>query len=211
MLDQETGPDAGIAPLWLPTLQELARRASHEIKNALNGVAVNLEVLRSRLDRAAGQGEAVAAATVPFANTAAQQLEELSALSDALLTMTRAINGRADVVVLTRRAVRLTAAIARAEGRAVTLVEPQIAAPLTAVNADVVRWLIVRLLLDGLGEQRSLALSIAEGPVVVMNASPQPLPELDPELGAAAESFGVRLTSDAGAWMVRFPPLSDLT
>lgn len=211
MLDHETRQDAGVAPLWLPTLQELARRSAHEIKNALNGVAVNLEVVRSRLDRAAGQGETVAVATAPFARTASDQLEELAALADALLAMTRVIGGQADVVVLTRRAVRLAASIARAEGRAVVLDVAGVDASVTTASADVVRWIVVRLLLDGLGEDRSLTVTVGEGPIVLVSAAPQPLPELDVEFCAAATSFGVGLTHDNGGWLVRFPPMADLT
>ncbi len=211
MLDHETRHDTGVAPLWLPTLQELARRSAHEIKNALNGVAVNLEVVRSRLDRAVGQGDTVAVATAPFARTASEQLEELAALADALLTMTRVIGGQTDVVVLTRRAVRLAASIARAEGRAVVLDAAAVEAPLTAASADVVRWIVVRLLLDGLGEDRSLTVTVREGLAVRVSAAPQSLPELDVELCAAAASFDVVLTHDNGGWLVRFPPIADLT
>src|SRR5690606_24522219 len=76
MLDQDTKA----AEHWLPTLQELAGRTSHEIKNALNGVAVNLEVLRSRLERGAGEGDAVAASVAPFARSASEQLDVLAEL-----------------------------------------------------------------------------------------------------------------------------------
>ena len=40
------------AALWLAALQRTAVRGSHAMKNALNGVAVNLEVVRSRVQRA---------------------------------------------------------------------------------------------------------------------------------------------------------------
>jgi len=37
--------------LWLDTLQRICTRAAHELKGALNGVSVNLEVVRSRSER----------------------------------------------------------------------------------------------------------------------------------------------------------------
>ena len=38
--------------LWLETLQRICGRAAHELKGALNGASVNLEVVRSRATRA---------------------------------------------------------------------------------------------------------------------------------------------------------------
>lgn len=46
------------------------RRLAHEVRNAMNGVAVSLEVARSRAGRGAAPGE-----VYPFLETAAQQLE----------------------------------------------------------------------------------------------------------------------------------------
>ena len=37
--------------LWLAVVQRLMGRASHDVKDSLNGVAVNLEVIRSRAAR----------------------------------------------------------------------------------------------------------------------------------------------------------------
>lgn len=38
------------APDWLPVLREIARASRHDLRNALNGLVVNLEVVRSRKD-----------------------------------------------------------------------------------------------------------------------------------------------------------------
>lgn len=35
---------------WLPVLREIARTSRHDLRNALNGLVVNLEVVRSRKD-----------------------------------------------------------------------------------------------------------------------------------------------------------------
>ena len=46
-------PEAGDARvLWLAMVQRLMGRAAHDVKDSLNGVAVNLEVIRSRAARA---------------------------------------------------------------------------------------------------------------------------------------------------------------
>ena len=65
--------DAGV--LWPAALQRALARAAHDVKDALNGVSVNLEVVRSRASRA----DTPASAVAPFAEAAAQQLERLTA------------------------------------------------------------------------------------------------------------------------------------
>ena len=35
-------------PQWVPVLRDLARASRHDLRNALNGLVVNLEVVRSR-------------------------------------------------------------------------------------------------------------------------------------------------------------------
>ena len=62
------GPE--VAALWLATLQRAMGRASHDVKDALNGVVVNLEVIRGR----AARPEMPAAAVAPFAEAAGQQV-----------------------------------------------------------------------------------------------------------------------------------------
>ena len=46
------------------------KRLAHEVRNAMNGVAVSLEVARSRAGRGAAPGE-----VYPFLETASEQLE----------------------------------------------------------------------------------------------------------------------------------------
>jgi len=75
--------DAGV--LWLAALQRALDRAAHDVKDALNGVSVNLEVVRSR----ASNTGAAASAIAPFAEAAAHQLDRLTALLDAVLALGR--------------------------------------------------------------------------------------------------------------------------
>lgn len=65
----------------LGIVREISRRAGHEIRNALNGVAVNVEVVRSRT-AAAGGGEVAS-----FAERAALQAGLASGLVDGLLAL----------------------------------------------------------------------------------------------------------------------------
>lgn len=67
-------------------VREILRRAGHELRNALSGVAVNLEVVRSRAARGDGAGDIKS-----FADRASSQISEASALADGVLALTRAM------------------------------------------------------------------------------------------------------------------------
>jgi len=66
----------------LDIVRDIIRRAGHEIRNALSGVAVNVEVVRSR---AAREGSATEIAS--FADRASAQIGEATALTNALLSL----------------------------------------------------------------------------------------------------------------------------
>lgn len=79
-------------PDWLPQLRQVIRGSAHETRNALNGVVVNLEVVRSRLARTAGGSEDV----LPFAEQAIGQAEELVKLNEAVGSLLLLISGAVD-------------------------------------------------------------------------------------------------------------------
>lgn len=107
-------PAAGDARvLWLAMVQRLMGRASHDVKDALNGVAVNLEVIRSRAEREGTPASAVAS----FAGAAGQQLERLTSLLEALLAVARPERDPVDVGVALRRVATLCAASAATGAR----------------------------------------------------------------------------------------------
>ena len=64
----------------------MIRRAGHELRNALSGVAVNVEVVRSRSGRVGGTGDVAS-----FAGRASAQVEEASALADGLLALVNSV------------------------------------------------------------------------------------------------------------------------
>jgi hypothetical protein len=66
----------------LDIVRVIIRRAGHEIRNALSGVAVNVEVVRSRVAR---QGPATEIAS--FAERAGAQIGEATALTNGLLSL----------------------------------------------------------------------------------------------------------------------------
>jgi hypothetical protein len=67
-------------------VREISRRGGHEIRNALNGVAVNSEVVRSRAVRMEEGSE-----IVPFAERAVLQVGVANALTEGLLALMGAV------------------------------------------------------------------------------------------------------------------------
>lgn len=79
--------DASRKPKEAPeAVREIIRRAGHELRNALSGVAVNVEVVRSRAVRDGSEKELTS-----FAERASAQVEEASKLTDGLLAVVGAI------------------------------------------------------------------------------------------------------------------------
>jgi len=120
--------------LWLAMVQRLMGRASHDVKDALNGVAVNLEVIRSRAEREGTPASAVAS----FAGAAGQQLERLSSLLEALLAVARPERDPVDVAVALRRVATLCAASGSAGGR-VEVDSDRAEDAITRLSGEVVR------------------------------------------------------------------------
>lgn len=100
---------------WVGALQHLAGRVAHEIKNPLNAVAVNLEVVRSRCER----GNVEPPAILPFATAAAGELERVTRLVEAMLALARP--ARRDLAALAGPVITLYDALASAEGGSVEL------------------------------------------------------------------------------------------
>jgi signal transduction histidine kinase len=143
--------------LWLGALGRLAGRAAHELKNPLNGLALNLEVVRSRSARAGTQGSALA----PYAAAAANELERAIPLVEALLVLARPLSSPVDLRVAMQPLVVLYGAIATAGGGSLDVVYE---AEHMFVNADgdTVRALVAEALDVTVGANLEVAGKIGE-------------------------------------------------
>jgi signal transduction histidine kinase len=130
--------------LWLATLQRLVGRASHDVKDSLNGVSVNLEVIRSR----AAAPNAPAASVAQFAEAAAQQLDRLSSLLDAVLAMGRAGREPTDVGAVLHRIATLCEASASPADAKVEIQQEELMVARTTVGSDAVRLALAAPLLE---------------------------------------------------------------
>lgn len=191
---------AEVGPLWLAALQELGDRVAHEVRNALNGAAVNLEVVRTRV------GVADAAKVAPFVELAAEQLAQVARLNDALLWVVRPAAAPTDVAATAERLVVLCAPIARADGGALEL-ERADHPCLTSAAPELVRLLLTRVLLDaaGAGAPARCVVGGAGAASVEVVCPGGPLRPLAEPLRLVAEAglVGVECASDR--YLLEFP------
>jgi K+-sensing histidine kinase KdpD len=133
-----------VAVFWLATLQRALGRASHDVKDALNGVSVNLEVIRSRATRP----DAPAATVAQFAEAATQQVDRLTTLIEAVLALGRPEREPVDVGVTLRRVATLCGASASSSDATVRVRDDGVHSALTRVRGDAVRLALAAPLLD---------------------------------------------------------------
>ena len=190
--------------LWLSALQEIGRRSGHEVRNALNGVAVNLEVVRARAARAGDDSVS------RFADTAAEQLEGLTRLTEALVGLLRPAPEPLDLVVEVDRLVAILGAAARADGGEVAVERRGPDSVRTPLPADVARPLLAGALLGAGARSARLCCEVdGEGaPTLRLTRRDEPLPQPPAELAALAEVAGVRADWRPDGWTMIFPPMA---
>jgi len=197
--------DAGA--LWLAALQRALARAAHDVKDALNGVSVNLEVVRSRASRA----DAAASSVAPFADAAAQQLERLTALLDAVLALGRSERGPVDLGITLRRVAALCSASNAASDARVTVREALVSDARTSVAIDAVRLALTAPLLDVVASRRgesreAVVCELADDgdSLVVRLLADRPVP-MPADAADVLRAAGVRWTDSGHELSVVFP------
>ena len=129
-----------IHALWQVALQEIVDRSAHEVKDSLNGVSLNLEVIRSRSTREGVAGKDLK----DFAEAASGQFETLTGRVEALLALgrsPRAATKGADVAVILKQLATLLVPAAKADGRVLQVKGDERGVP-TAAPALAVRLAI---------------------------------------------------------------------
>jgi signal transduction histidine kinase len=192
-------PPRVAAALWSETLQALAAAVAHDLRNALNAVAVNLEVVRVRSARGAD-----APAIAPFASTAAKSFEKAAVASEALLAFVRAEAGDADVAAIVVRLARLFAV---SERRTLDVSERSGGRARTRVPADVVRTAVARSVLAAFsdGDVVACEITVDDGIFLSVTGATRVPPLLDSALVAAVAPYGIRFASRAQSLELHFP------
>lgn len=208
--DAAPGPpvDAAVAAEWLGRLYELGRPATHEMRNALNGLAVNLEVVRSRSARPGAKASDVAR----FAEAAVEQLEAVSALAEDLLSFMRPVAEPVELEALVARSVALLGAMARGHGGAVrlTTVGPPDVPCVTNLSGDRARLAVTAIMLAAFEGAGTLSCELARAPrpTLRLGREDAAMPRLPESVARAAAASGVEVDVHSDGWVVRFPPVS---
>jgi signal transduction histidine kinase len=189
--------------LWLELSQRLADRVAHEIRNPLNGLAINLEVVRSRASRP----EAAAASVYGFAEAATQELARAVELVEAVLALARPLREPVDLWAALAPLVVLHGALARAGGGGgeVTLDRPADVSANVTADPNVVRAALAAALEAATSAAPCVRCAIArhgDGMTVYMQGHAAPAnhgstgPVLADEVRAMLDDAGVVVRSD---------------
>jgi len=199
-------PARSVDELWLVVLEQIGGRVAHELKGALNGVSVNLEVVRSR----AAKSDASASSVAPFASSAADQLELVVSMTEALLALTRAPREPVDVVETVARLVAVLAPAARAEGGSLRIEQQsrEVGGTMIRARGNAVRLVIGASLLAAIARKGDVRCRIEADDDTVVNITcvddAGPLAVAQEVIAAAAEA-GVRAHIDGQSMSVSFP------
>ena len=199
--------DERLDRLWLPVAQAVVDAAAHEVKDVLNGVSLNLEVIRSRSSDAELANKVVA----PFATAAAAQLEILTARAEALLFLARPARNPADVAITLRHFAALLVPATKAEGGGAALaVEGVEHAVPTAAPGHATRLAIgaALLVLTRRGGSCRCRLERQEGSsetVVRFSHEPAVALTLDPEVTSAISECSIKVRGADSDLLLVFP------
>lgn len=189
--------------LWLDVLQQVTSRAAHELKGALNGVSVNLEVVRGR----AAQAEQPASAVSRFATSAATQLDLVIDMNEALLALARRAREPMEVGTVVRQLAALLVPVGRAAGRAIDVATDDgdlrgtTSAPGAAVRAVLGSAMLA--VLDAGGGR--LDVRAVEGVVIVEGAAADGPLVLDARAASCAAASGIAVSAERSAFTLTFP------
>ena len=193
-----------IDALWLGVLARIGGHAAHEVKGALNGVSVNVEVVRTRAEK-----PGAAAATVEqYANAAAAQLNAVIAMSEALLWLVRELRGPVAIATVVDRIEALLGPAVRADGRRLETDESLNQLVATSADSNAVRLAIGGCLLAAVEKSvhaRCTAGDDAGGPAVLIESRDGAALATDETLVTAVASAGIRITAEPTAIFIRFP------
>jgi hypothetical protein len=192
---------------WLLLLQEVVAASAHELKGALNGVALNLEVVRSR----SAQEEQAAASVHRFATSSAEQLELVISMVEALLGLSRRARHGGGLMTTLQQMVALLAPAARPLGGSMRVeIDGSGEAP-TSADPLAVRVVLAEVLLAELRARTTATCRVteAEGMVLFIDrsgAAPGPLAQ---ETFAIASGAGIGIQCTDDRTVLTFPPVGE--
>jgi hypothetical protein len=198
--------NSSVDALWLATLQKISAYVAHDLKGALNGVSVNLEVVRSRSERESSTGADVHR----FAANAADQMGVVIRGTTALLSLSRGTRGPVEVSMVAKQVANLlddmkSAAPSRIQVSAEGGMSAETAAPLNAVRLAVAECLLAAIAAPG-----QITVRVSGLPTPRVHVSPAPAPATSPDLEAALWAAGIEISTDGHGISIVLPGPPDL-
>jgi len=201
----DVAPRSGLEALWLDTLGAICGRGAHEIKGALNGVVVNVEVVRSR----SAKPDVTAGSLHQFAESASSQLDAVIAMTEALLALSRPPRRPLSIAETVRNVEALVGPAARADDKRVEMQGMVDALGSTSADADVARLAI----------GAAFIAAVDASPDVVCSASPgtdaavlcwecrngESAPAMDAAAVALAAAEGIDIQRNGPRLSITFP------
>jgi signal transduction histidine kinase len=187
--------------LWLATLQKLAAHVAHDLKGALNGVSVNLEVVRSRSAKDSSTGADVHR----FATNATDQMTVVIRATTALLSLARGTRGPVEVSMVARQLVNLLDDMSSAGGGRLRVsvdggMSAETAAPLSAV-----RFAVAECLLAALPGTDPVSIRVVGLPSPSVHITPGTVPALSADGVRAITESGIRIHTDGHGISIELP------
>jgi hypothetical protein len=190
--------------LWSATLHRICSRAAHEVKGALNGVSVNLEVVRSRSEKP----DAPASAVKQFATSAATQMEGVIDMTEALLALGRPVREPVEIAMMLRRFHALLGPAAKADSGQLELDGSLEGIGLTSANGSVTRLAIGATLLAAIESSKHVRCSSirSDGAATLrIDSCDGASLAADDALVSAAAGAGIKVQAEPSAITISFP------
>ena len=187
--------------LWLATLQRLSAHVAHDLKGALNSVSVNLEVVRSRSEKATTTGADVHR----FAVNAADQIGVVIRATSALLSLSRGTRGPVEVSMVTKQVASLLDDMNSAPGGRFQVsvdggMSAETSAPLSAV-----RLAVAECLLAAEKQEGQVTIRVTGMPSPRVQISPGTAPPLPSAAADALSAAGIRIDTDGHGISISLP------
>lgn len=197
---------AELDALWLSVFAGAADRVAHGLRNLLNGVAVNLEVVRLRTARG---GESAAAAAT-FASTAATGFELVTEAVEALLALARPEREPVDVAAVLGR---IAALLAVPDGRRIVVRRIGDGPTVTGAPASAVRAAVASVLQSVLadGGESSCELDASDGILIRVVDGASHMGDTVALVDARVARHGVQIRRSGPSIELLFPAIGSLT
>lgn len=194
--------DATVDVLWLDTMHRLCARVAHELKGALNGVSVNLEVVRSRAEKP----DMKASSLTTYTNAAVAQFDVVIELSAALLRLGRTPRVPVEIGPTVRDVAMLLQRAAKADGRRLHLDGSFDELGVTSVEGNAARLAIGASFLAAIESSSHVEVRPdASATIRVVSCDGVPLASPSRSVIDALADAGIRVEAEASAISIRFP------